>query len=93
MSRGERLDALRRSQLMSIIADIQHRSAHIHWPKGIAPQQADLFAHNDIVIATPTGKIWGYLPHATPWPDWVLQRQRRHGQLPIGLFDAGVTFD
>ena len=36
---------------MSVIEDIQHRSAHIHWPEGIVPEQADLFAHNDIVIA------------------------------------------
>ena len=39
---------------MSIIEDIQRRSAHIHWPDGIVPEQADLFAHNDIVIAAPS---------------------------------------
>ena len=38
---------------MSIIEDIQRRSVHIHWPQGIVPEQADLFAHNDIVIAAP----------------------------------------
>jgi hypothetical protein len=38
---------------MSIIEDIQRRSAHVHWPQGIVPEQADLFAHNDIVIAAP----------------------------------------
>ena len=55
---------------MSIIEDIQRRSAHIHWPQGIVPEQADLFAHNDIVIAAPPGKIWEHLIHATAWPDW-----------------------
>ena len=54
---------------MSIIEDIQRRSAHIHWPQGIVPEQADLFAHNDIVIAAPPGKIWEHLIHATAWPD------------------------
>jgi hypothetical protein len=38
---------------MSIIEDIQRRSGHIHWPQGIVPEQADLFAHDDIVIAAP----------------------------------------
>ena len=55
---------------MSIIEDIQRRSAHIHWPQGIVPEHADLFAHNDIVIAAPPGKIWEHLIHATAWPDW-----------------------
>jgi hypothetical protein len=50
---------------MSIIEDIQRRSAHVHWPQGIVPEQADLFAHNDIVIAAPPGKIWEYLIHIT----------------------------
>jgi hypothetical protein len=26
--------------IMSIIEDIQHRSAHIHWPEGIVPVPA-----------------------------------------------------
>ena len=56
--------------IMSIVEDIQRRSAHIHWPQGIVPEQADLFAHNDIVIAAPAGKIWEHLIHATAWPDW-----------------------
>ena len=29
---------------MSVIEDIQHRSAHIRWPEGIVPEQADPFA-------------------------------------------------
>jgi hypothetical protein len=56
--------------IMSIIEDIQRRSAHIHWPDGIVPEQADLFAHNDIVIAAPAGTIWEHLIRASAWPDW-----------------------
>ena len=55
---------------MPIIEDIQRRSAHIHWPQAIVPEQADLFAHNDIVIAAPPGKIWEHLIRATAWPQW-----------------------
>ena len=64
---------------MSIIEDIQRRSAHIHWPQGIVPEQADLFAHSDIVIAAPpvkSGSISSTATTAGP----VLQRQRRHRQ-------------
>src|ERR1700734_515297 len=61
---------LTEGRIMSIIEDIQRRSAHIQWPQGIVPEQADLFAHNDVVIAAPAGKIWEHLIYATAWPDW-----------------------
>jgi hypothetical protein len=81
------------STIMSIIEDIQRRSAHIHWPQGIVPEQADLFAHNDIVIAAPAGKIWEHLLHATAWPDWYSNASDVTVNAPNGLLVAGVTFD
>ena len=76
-----------------IIADIQRRSAHIHWPQGIVPEQADLFAHNDIVIAAPAPRIWEHLIHATAWPDWYSNARNVTVNAPSGLLAAGVTFD
>ena len=35
------LHDLMEGTVMSIIEDIQRRSAHIHWPQGIVPEQAD----------------------------------------------------
>jgi hypothetical protein len=84
---------LMESTVMSIIEDIQHRSAHIHWPEGIVPDQADLFAHNDIVIAATTGRIWEHLIHATAWPDWYYNSSDVTVNAPGGLLGAGVTFD
>jgi uncharacterized protein YndB with AHSA1/START domain len=79
---------------MSIItADIQHRSAHIRWPEGIVPEHADLFAHNDIVIAAPPAKIWEHLVHATAWPDWYSNARNVTVNAPSRLLAAGVTFD
>ena len=78
---------------MSIIEDIQRRSAHIHWPQDIVPEQADLFAHNDIVIAAPPGKIWERLIHATAWPDWYSNASDVTVNASSGLLGAGVTFD
>ena len=76
---------------MSIIEDIQRRSAHIHWPQGIVPEQADLFAHNDIVIAAPQGKFWEHLIHATAWPDWYSNASDVTVNASSGLLGAGVT--
>jgi len=78
---------------MSIIADLQRRSAHIHWPEGIVPEHADLFAHNDIVIAAPAGKIWEHLLRPTAWPDWYSNASDVTVNTPSGLLGAGVTFD
>ena len=55
---------------MSITDDVQHRSAHIHWPADADPDRADLFAHNDIVINAPAEVIWDRLIRAAAWPDW-----------------------
>jgi hypothetical protein len=35
--------------------DLIDRSACIHWPDGLDPDNADLFAHNAIVIDAPAG--------------------------------------
>jgi uncharacterized protein YndB with AHSA1/START domain len=78
---------------ITITEDIQRRSAHIHWPQGIVPEQADLFAHNDIVIAAPPAKIWEHLIHATAWPDWYSNARNATVNAPSRLLGAGVTFD
>ena len=57
------------------------------------PEQADLFAHNDIVIAAPPGKIWEHLIHATAWPDWYSNARNVTVNAPSRLLGAGVTFD
>jgi hypothetical protein len=78
---------------MSIIADIQRRSAHIYWPDGIVPEQADLFARNEVVIAAPPGKIWHHLIRPTAWPEWYSNASDVTVNAPGGLLGAGVTFD
>jgi Polyketide cyclase / dehydrase and lipid transport len=78
---------------MSILADVQRRSAHIHWPEDIVPEQADLFAHNDIVIAAPAAEIWKRLIHATVWPEWYSNSSDVTVNDPRGVLDSGVTFD
>ena len=70
---------------MSIIEDIQRRSAHIHWPDGIVPEQADLFAHNDIVIAAPPEDLGASHPRHR-LAGLVLQRPQRR-QCPDRLGD------
>jgi hypothetical protein len=50
--------------------DLSERSAYIHWPEGFDPDNADLFAHNAIVIDAPAERIWAKLIDAAAWPAW-----------------------
>lgn len=53
---------------MTVQDGIAHRSADIHWPDGLKPTEADLFAHNEIVIDAAPEHIWQHLIAATAWP-------------------------
>ncbi|QMV19728.1 hypothetical protein GOB94_14275 [Granulicella sp. 5B5] len=46
------------------------RSFTIHWPDGYTPQDADLFAHNEVVIQAPCSVVWNHLVKASSWPEW-----------------------
>jgi hypothetical protein len=50
--------------------DLAHRSVDIHWPDGLSPSAADLFAHNEITISAPRPRAWHHLIRATCWPRW-----------------------
>lgn len=52
------------------IKNLRHASKLIHWPKGFAPQEADVFVHNEISINAPASVIWQNLIEATLWPTW-----------------------
>jgi hypothetical protein len=46
------------------------RSSEIHWPAGHRPANADLFAHNELLIHAPCTKVWQHLVEAPSWPEW-----------------------
>ena len=50
--------------------DLAHRSADIHWPSGFAPEDADLYAHNQIFVAAPCATVWRHIVEAPKWPAW-----------------------
>ena len=78
---------------MSVTDDVQHRSAHIHWPAAANPDQADLFAHNDIVISVPAEAIWDRLVRAADWPRWYSNAAGVTVNDAGGILAPGVTFD
>jgi hypothetical protein len=79
---------------MSIIHDdLIERSVNIHWPDGYDPGNADLFAHNTIVIDAPAGTIWAKLIDAAAWPAWYSNASDVVVNDPSGTLSEGVTFD
>jgi hypothetical protein len=78
---------------VSVTDDVQRRSAHIHWPADANPDQADLFAHNDIVISVPAEAIWDRLVRAADWPRWYSNAAGVTVNDAGGILAPGVTFD
>jgi uncharacterized protein YndB with AHSA1/START domain len=55
---------------VSMNNDVAKRSSEIHWPTGLSPDNADLFAHNEIFIKAPPSTVWRHMLEATKWPEW-----------------------
>ena len=50
--------------------DLIQRSVDIHRPTGLDSENADLFAHNTIVIAACAERMWAMLIDPAAWPTW-----------------------
>jgi uncharacterized protein YndB with AHSA1/START domain len=58
------------SQALTFNGDGAQRSGNIHWPDGFHPEQADLFAHNEIVVHASCEKVFANIVDAQVWPSW-----------------------
>jgi hypothetical protein len=58
------------NEALTFNGDGAQRSKEIHWPDGFHPEQADLFAHNEIVVHASCEKIFANLADASAWPQW-----------------------
>jgi len=64
------IDSELQTQDPPISADVAAPSARIHWSPRFQPKDADLLAHNEIVIAASRVTVWRHLVEAPKWPDW-----------------------
>jgi uncharacterized protein YndB with AHSA1/START domain len=58
------------NEALAFIEDGTRPSQDIHWPNGFHPEQADLFAHNEIVVHASCKKVFATLVDAQMWPSW-----------------------
>jgi hypothetical protein len=58
------------NEALTVNEDGAKRYADIRWPDGFHPEQADLFAHNEIVVKASCKTVWNNLIEAEKWPSW-----------------------
>jgi uncharacterized protein YndB with AHSA1/START domain len=58
------------NEALTFNGDGAQRSQEIHWPEGFHPEQADLFAHNEIVVHASCEKVFAHIVDAQVWPSW-----------------------
>jgi hypothetical protein len=74
--------------------DATKKSSEIHWPTGFSPNDADLFAHNEIFIKAPVSTVWQRLVEAQKWPEWYPNSQGvQILNDPSGVLKADSKFD
>jgi len=56
--------------MLGLNDDAAKRSPDFHWPVGFSPDDADLFAHNEIFINASCVAVWQHLVEAPKWPLW-----------------------
>ena len=72
---------------------LRHATPLIHWPRGLEPQNVDVFVHNEGWIGAPPDVVWTNLIDATQWPSWYANSAdvRIDGGQP--RLAQGVAFD
>jgi hypothetical protein len=58
------------NEALTFNGDGAERSKDIHWPEGFHPEQADLFAHNEIVVHASCEKVFVNIVDAQAWLEW-----------------------
>lgn len=81
------------NEALTFNADGALRSKDIHWPDGFDPEQADLFAHNEIVVHASCEKVFANIVDAQVWPSWYPNSQNvKLLNSPDGKLHEGARF-
>jgi hypothetical protein len=58
------------NEALTINGDGAQRNPDIHWPKGQHPEDADLFAHNEIMVNASCEIVFANIVDGQSWPSW-----------------------
>jgi len=81
------------NEALTFNGDGAQRSKDIHWPDGFHPEQADLFAHNEIAVHASCEKVFTNIVDAQMWPSWYPNSHNvKVLNSPDGKLHAGTRF-
>ena len=81
------------NEALTFNSDGAQRSKDIRWPEGFHPEQADLFAHNEIAVHAPCEKVFANMVDAQAWPSWYPNSQNiKLLNSPDGKLHKGTRF-
>jgi uncharacterized protein YndB with AHSA1/START domain len=81
------------NEALTLNGDGSQRLKDIHWPDGFHPEQADLFAHNEIVVHATCEKVFANIVDAQVWPSWYLNSHNvKLLNSPDGKLHEGARF-
>jgi hypothetical protein len=81
------------NQALTVNADGAQRNPDIHWPDGQHPEDADLFAHNEIVVHASCETVFANIADAETWPKWYPNAHNvKVHDSPDGKLHNGIKF-
>jgi uncharacterized protein YndB with AHSA1/START domain len=72
--------------------DLVRRSPDIHWPARFEPANAELFAHNELLINASCERVWKHLVDANKWPTWYPNSKDVQTQGGAPVLQDGTMF-
>ncbi len=74
--------------------DFQNRLHDFRWPSDHLPEDAELFAHNEIYIHAPIEQVWQNLADVTKWDTWYPNASNvKITAGPAGHIEEGSIFE
>jgi uncharacterized protein YndB with AHSA1/START domain len=81
------------NEALTVNGDQAQRFEEIHWPDGFDPEEADLFAHNEIVVHASCERVFANIADAQVWPSWYPNSHNvRLLNSPDGKLHEGARF-
>ena len=78
--------------MSQIDKDLAGRRRDIIWPQSFLPDNAALFAHNELVIGAPCGNVWEHLIQGPKWPTWFVLTKTFEIEGGAERLSVGITF-
>jgi hypothetical protein len=81
------------NEALTINRDGAQRNPDIHWPEGQHPEDADLYAHNEIMVNASCETVFANIVDAQSWPSCCSLLDKMSDGLRMGQKHGVTAFD